>query len=187
MVLFLQIVYSSHALRRISYATCEPSHKLVAFLSREPRSPPHLQHCHAFRWKNKYSGIFKAKCHWMASLFVTFVKRDHLKWLNKLPLSDFDHCLYWMYLRWRMLNASIMNELDYFLTEPQVPTPPRKSMGWLETPSGCPTPCKFLKVAPKVTGRGCCPTLTGRVTSAIIFRYLFHTSSKTACLNQCCP
>ena len=45
----LQIVYSSHALRRISYATCEPSHKLVAFLSREPRSPPHLQHCHAFR------------------------------------------------------------------------------------------------------------------------------------------
>jgi len=44
-----QIVYSSHALRRISYATCEPSHKLVAFLSREPRSPPHLQHCHAFR------------------------------------------------------------------------------------------------------------------------------------------
>ena len=43
------MVYSSHALRRISYATCEPSSRLLAFLSREPHSPLYLQHCHAFR------------------------------------------------------------------------------------------------------------------------------------------
>ncbi|XP_059084960.1 uncharacterized protein LOC131881975 isoform X3 [Tigriopus californicus] len=41
-----------YALRRISYATCEPSTCLMAFLAREPQAPLHLQHCHVFRAPN---------------------------------------------------------------------------------------------------------------------------------------
>ncbi len=40
---------NSYSIRRISYATCEPSARLMAFLARETKSPLHLQHCHVFR------------------------------------------------------------------------------------------------------------------------------------------
>ncbi|RVE54045.1 hypothetical protein evm_001168, partial [Chilo suppressalis] len=43
-----QSVRMSHALRRISYATCESARALFAFVAREPRSEPALQYCHAF-------------------------------------------------------------------------------------------------------------------------------------------
>lgn len=44
----LQIVHMAHALRRISYATCDPEHSLFSFLAREPRGHFSLQYCHSF-------------------------------------------------------------------------------------------------------------------------------------------
>ncbi|KAA3673025.1 uncharacterized protein DEA37_0010451, partial [Paragonimus westermani] len=41
-------VYMAHALRRISYATCDPDHFQFAFLAREPKAEPNVQYCHAF-------------------------------------------------------------------------------------------------------------------------------------------
>ncbi|KAF8562139.1 hypothetical protein P879_09737 [Paragonimus westermani] len=41
-------VYMAHALRRISYATCDPDHLQFAFLAREPKAEPNVQYCHAF-------------------------------------------------------------------------------------------------------------------------------------------
>lgn len=41
-------VRMAHALRRISYATCEPAHALFGFVAREPRGPPTRQFCHSF-------------------------------------------------------------------------------------------------------------------------------------------
>lgn len=41
-------VYMAHALRRISYATCDPDNCQFAFLAREPKSQPNIQYCHAF-------------------------------------------------------------------------------------------------------------------------------------------
>ena len=38
----------SHALRRISYATCDPSRAQFSFLAREPRGHLNLQYCHTF-------------------------------------------------------------------------------------------------------------------------------------------
>lgn len=38
----------AHALRRISYATCDPDYYQFAFLAREPRAQPNIQYCHAF-------------------------------------------------------------------------------------------------------------------------------------------
>ncbi|CAH8616968.1 unnamed protein product [Dicrocoelium dendriticum] len=43
-----QHVYMAHALRRISYATCDPENFQFAFLAREPKSEPNVQYCHAF-------------------------------------------------------------------------------------------------------------------------------------------
>ncbi|KAM3957836.1 SH2 domain-containing protein 5 [Aphomia sociella] len=43
-----QSVRMSHALRRISYATCEASRALFAFVAREPRSEPAHHYCYAF-------------------------------------------------------------------------------------------------------------------------------------------
>lgn len=47
-VLVLQGVLMAHALRRISYATCEPLHAQFSFLAREPRGQLSLQYCHSF-------------------------------------------------------------------------------------------------------------------------------------------
>lgn len=44
----LQCVQMAHALRRISYATCEPLHAQFSFLAREPRAHFSLQYCHSF-------------------------------------------------------------------------------------------------------------------------------------------
>ncbi len=47
-----QSVLSCHTLRRVSYATCEPSARLSAFLARDEGSDEaglHLQRCHVFR------------------------------------------------------------------------------------------------------------------------------------------
>ncbi|CAH8473550.1 unnamed protein product [Heterobilharzia americana] len=44
----LKVVYMAHALRRISYATCDAAYKQVAFLAREPSSVVNLQYCHVF-------------------------------------------------------------------------------------------------------------------------------------------
>ncbi|KAG5451532.1 Tensin-4 [Clonorchis sinensis] len=41
-------VYMAHALRRISYATCDPENVQFAFLAREPKAEPNVQYCHAF-------------------------------------------------------------------------------------------------------------------------------------------
>ncbi|KAK0160777.1 hypothetical protein PV328_008147 [Microctonus aethiopoides] len=38
----------AHALRRISYATCEPQHAQFSFLAREPRAHFTIQYCHSF-------------------------------------------------------------------------------------------------------------------------------------------
>ncbi|TNN17967.1 SH2 domain-containing protein isoform 2 [Schistosoma japonicum] len=38
----------AHALRRISYATCDPENLQFAFLAREPKAQPNIQYCHAF-------------------------------------------------------------------------------------------------------------------------------------------
>jgi len=44
----LQCVQMAHALRRISYATCEPQYAQFSFLAREPRAHFSLQYCHSF-------------------------------------------------------------------------------------------------------------------------------------------
>ncbi|XP_046405724.1 tensin-1-like [Ischnura elegans] len=41
-------VHMAHALRRISYATCDPDHFQFSFLAREPRGQLSLQYCHTF-------------------------------------------------------------------------------------------------------------------------------------------
>ncbi|XP_071442658.1 tensin-1-like [Hetaerina americana] len=41
-------VHMAHALRRISYATCDPDHFQFSFLAREPRGHLSLQYCHTF-------------------------------------------------------------------------------------------------------------------------------------------
>ncbi|XP_016839897.1 DEP domain-containing protein DDB_G0279099 isoform X4 [Nasonia vitripennis] len=41
-------VQMAHALRRISYATCEPSYGQFSFLAREPRAHFSIQYCHSF-------------------------------------------------------------------------------------------------------------------------------------------
>lgn len=41
-------VHMAHALRRISYATCDPECCQFAFLAREPKAQPNVQYCHAF-------------------------------------------------------------------------------------------------------------------------------------------
>lgn len=38
----------AHALRRISYATCDPEGTQFSFLAREPRGHFSLQYCHSF-------------------------------------------------------------------------------------------------------------------------------------------
>lgn len=43
-----QSVHMAHALRRISYATCDPDCCQFAFLAREPKAQPNVQYCHAF-------------------------------------------------------------------------------------------------------------------------------------------
>ncbi|XP_046476660.1 tensin-4 isoform X2 [Neodiprion pinetum] len=43
-----KIVQMAHALRRISYATCEPRHAQFSFLAREPGAHFSLQYCHSF-------------------------------------------------------------------------------------------------------------------------------------------
>ncbi|KAG5447780.1 hypothetical protein CSKR_106816 [Clonorchis sinensis] len=43
-----KIVYMAHALRRISYATCDAAYKQVVFLAREPMGEATLQYCHVF-------------------------------------------------------------------------------------------------------------------------------------------
>uniref|UniRef100_A0A146M7E3 SH2 domain-containing protein 5 n=1 Tax=Lygus hesperus TaxID=30085 RepID=A0A146M7E3_LYGHE len=45
-------VCMAHALRRISYATCEPNHSQFSFLAREPRAHFSQQYCHAFLAKS---------------------------------------------------------------------------------------------------------------------------------------
>ncbi|XP_045468437.1 tensin-3-like isoform X2 [Harmonia axyridis] len=43
-----KVVYMAHALRRISYATCDPLRRLFCFLAREPKGHFSLQYCHSF-------------------------------------------------------------------------------------------------------------------------------------------
>ncbi|KAF6213321.1 hypothetical protein GE061_011040 [Apolygus lucorum] len=45
-------VCMAHALRRISYATCEPNNSQFSFLAREPRAHFSQQYCHAFLAKS---------------------------------------------------------------------------------------------------------------------------------------
>ncbi|XP_023933540.1 SH2 domain-containing protein 5-like [Lingula anatina] len=41
-----QTVYMAHALKRISYATCDPECRQFSFLAREPRGQISTQYCH---------------------------------------------------------------------------------------------------------------------------------------------
>ncbi|KAA0203535.1 hypothetical protein HAZT_HAZT000404 [Hyalella azteca] len=41
-------VLMAHALRRISYATCDPQRQCFSFLARAPRDDPATQSCHSF-------------------------------------------------------------------------------------------------------------------------------------------
>ncbi|XP_063911537.1 EGFR adapter protein-like isoform X1 [Zophobas morio] len=43
-----KIVHMAHALRRISYATCDPEHRLFSFFAREPKGHFNQQYCHSF-------------------------------------------------------------------------------------------------------------------------------------------
>ncbi|XP_071043920.1 uncharacterized protein [Parasteatoda tepidariorum] len=45
-------VLMAHALRRISFATCDPEHHQFSFLAREPNGPYNLQFCHSFLAKD---------------------------------------------------------------------------------------------------------------------------------------
>ncbi|KAJ8866481.1 hypothetical protein PR048_032324 [Dryococelus australis] len=47
-LMLLQSVHMAHALRRISYATCDPEHAQFSFLAREPKGHFSLQYCHTF-------------------------------------------------------------------------------------------------------------------------------------------
>lgn len=47
-IYFFQNVHMAHALRRISYATCDPEHSLFSFLARQPKGHFSLQYCHSF-------------------------------------------------------------------------------------------------------------------------------------------
>lgn len=44
-------VYMAHALKRISYATCQPEHCQFSFLAREPKAHGLVQYCHTFLTK----------------------------------------------------------------------------------------------------------------------------------------
>lgn len=44
----LQIVQMAHALRRISYATCDPENCLFSFIARQPKGHFKTQYCHCF-------------------------------------------------------------------------------------------------------------------------------------------
>lgn len=41
----------AHALKRISYATCQPEHCQFSFLAREPKAHGLVQYCHTFLTK----------------------------------------------------------------------------------------------------------------------------------------
>uniref|UniRef100_T1JKY9 PID domain-containing protein n=1 Tax=Strigamia maritima TaxID=126957 RepID=T1JKY9_STRMM len=41
-------VFMAHALRRVSYATCDPENCQFSFLAREPKGHFSLQYCHSF-------------------------------------------------------------------------------------------------------------------------------------------
>ncbi len=47
-----QSVYMAHALKRISYATCDPEFCQFSFLAREPKGHTSIQYCHAFITKS---------------------------------------------------------------------------------------------------------------------------------------
>ncbi|PIK51076.1 hypothetical protein BSL78_12025 [Apostichopus japonicus] len=49
-----QVVLMAHALKRISYATCDPDFKQFAFLARNPKGPVGIQYCHVFITSEKY-------------------------------------------------------------------------------------------------------------------------------------
>ena len=42
----------AHALKRISYATCDPEFCQFSFLAREPKGQVNVQYCHAFITKS---------------------------------------------------------------------------------------------------------------------------------------
>ncbi|XP_064642221.1 tensin homolog isoform X2 [Lineus longissimus] len=44
----IQSVYMAHAMKRISYATCDPEFCQFSFLAREPKGQMNVQYCHAF-------------------------------------------------------------------------------------------------------------------------------------------
>lgn len=47
-MIYLFQTQMAHALRRISYASCEPQFGQFSFLAREPRAHFSVQYCHSF-------------------------------------------------------------------------------------------------------------------------------------------
>lgn len=48
----------AHALKRISYATCDPEYCQFSFLAREPKGHTAVQYCHAFITKTSDEVVF---------------------------------------------------------------------------------------------------------------------------------
>ncbi|XP_041480625.1 uncharacterized protein LOC121428104 isoform X3 [Lytechinus variegatus] len=49
-----KVVLMAHALKRISYATCDPDYGQFAFLARNPKGPVGVQYCHVFITQEDY-------------------------------------------------------------------------------------------------------------------------------------
>ena len=71
-LLIAQSVYMAHALRRISYATCDPESRQFSFLAREPQSPSADQYCHAFVTQTEQEVSLDQHCH----AFVTQTEQE---------------------------------------------------------------------------------------------------------------
>uniref|UniRef100_A0A5K3EJ91 PID domain-containing protein n=1 Tax=Mesocestoides corti TaxID=53468 RepID=A0A5K3EJ91_MESCO len=74
-------VHMAHALRRISYATCDPDCCQFAFLAREPKAQPNVQYCHAFVTETPdevgwSTSLAPYQLHWSYRPFCTFCGND---------------------------------------------------------------------------------------------------------------
>ena len=76
-VWLLQRVLMAHALRRISYATCEPAHSQFGFLAREPHGQFNLQFCHSFVASSSQQVCQLLHPNWTSTRRCPCIFRDH--------------------------------------------------------------------------------------------------------------
>jgi hypothetical protein len=91
----LQNVYMAHALKRISYASCDPELSHFSFLAREPKGQVDLQFCHVFLAESpeQVSVLFRR---FLSSLSLFFL----IRWRNNKNL--YRNC------GWKFLNRTMM-------------------------------------------------------------------------------